>query len=147
MGAPRFSIGRDANEPVPNPGDRRRVCRYAVVLEDALLGWWQEAQFIRMPVRLVDLSVHGCLVESSRVPSLTERQKVWVQPRGLSEAEWTEGQIVIVRKRLLGKCQVRISFRAPMPYEPYKSLIYGPDHLVDLPGEHVPEHERDHFWK
>jgi len=100
-----------------------------------------------MPVRLVDLSVHGCLVESSRVPTLTARQQVWVQPRGLSEAEWTEGGIVIVRKRLLGKCQVRISFRAPMSYQPFTNLVYGPDRLVDAPAEQVPEHERDDFWK
>jgi len=88
------------------------------------LGWWQKTQFITTPVRLVDISVNGCLAESRCVPQLTARQPVWVHPCGMLQAEWTEGQVVRVRKRFLGRCQIRVIFPVPLAYDLFKRLVF-----------------------
>jgi len=87
------------------------------------------------------------MVEASCLPSRMERQSVWLRPLGVSPSDWTEGIIVSVRKPLFRKCQVRIAFLAPFPYESFKTLVYGPEHLRETAGPQLPEHEQDHFWR
>jgi hypothetical protein len=87
------------------------------------------------------------MVELRRLPRRMERQPVWLRPRGFSPGESPEGIIVSVRKPLFRRCQVRIGFLAPFPYESFKTLVFGPDHLHEIAGCELPEHEMDHFWK
>jgi hypothetical protein len=87
------------------------------------------------------------MIQSRRSPSPKEGQPVWLLPLGASTSDWTEGSIVSVRKSLFQGCQVRIRLLAPFPYESFMTLVYGPDHLVEIPRLGRPEHENDHFWK
>lgn len=128
-------------------GDRRRVCRYPVVLPDASLGWWLEHEFTSIPARLINLSLHGCLIEVDSRPTLCEHQSVWVHAHSLAVAEWNEGQVIAIKKSWTSKCRIRILFLAPMQYEPFKKLIYGREHFDDSTQPDSPEHERDHFWR
>jgi hypothetical protein len=133
--------------PASQSGDRRRICRYPVTLHDALLGWWQEPSFTNTPVRLVNLSTNGCMVEAAQRPLLKPRQSVWIHPDDASGAGWIEGRIVSITKPLIGKYRVRISFLTPVAYEPFKKLICGPDNPGEIHRAEAPEHEMDHFWK
>jgi len=135
------------NNPGARAGDRRRVCRYPVIFQDASLGWWLESEFTSTPVRLVDLSLNGCLIELTGRPGLGAQQSVWVHAHSLTVAEWTEGRIASVKRTWSGKCRVGIAFLAPLAYEPFKKLIYGREQFEDCRPQDLPEHERDHFWK
>jgi hypothetical protein len=134
-------------KPASHSGDRRRICRYPVVLEDALLGWRQEPSFANTPVRIVNLSAQGCLVEVRRCPRLEVRQSVWIRPHEGSGAGWIEGRIISIQKPLIGKSRVRISFLVPVAYEAFKKLVYGLEQFGALLRPEGPEHEKDHFWK
>ena len=73
------------------------------------MGWWQEACFRqRCAVSLVDVSTEwlSCRV-AARPSKLTTSQLVWLRPRGASQAAWTEGRIIAVRKPLFGKCKAQ----------------------------------------
>jgi len=96
---------------------------------------------------MIDISLSGCMVESSHLPRRMERQSVWVRPLGVAPSDWAEGIIVSVRKPLFGKSQVRVAFLAPFPYESFKGLVYGPENRRELADSASPEHEQDHFWK
>jgi hypothetical protein len=128
-------------------GDRRRVCRYPVIFQDASLGWRLESEFMNTTVKLVDLSLNGCLIESPRRSDLSEKQSVWVHAHSATVAEWTEGRIVSIKKTWSGKCRVGIAFLAPIAFGPFKKLVYGREHCDEPAPQDLPEHERDHFWK
>jgi hypothetical protein len=134
-------------KPDSGAGDRRRVCRYSVVCPDALLGWWQDSSFTKVPVALINLSLSGCLLTLDRLPTLPALQSVWVHLHKESLPEWTEGRIITVRKRILRQCEVRVSFLESLGYEPFKRIIYGPGYLVDHHQSSKPKHEWDQFWK
>jgi hypothetical protein len=128
-------------------GDRRSECRYRVDLPNALLGWQKDSSFTHVPVRLVSLSLTGCLVEMARIPGLESRQSVWVNPNDTTQSAWIEGHVASMRKRMLRNCEVRIKFLAPLGYEPFKTLVYGADHLRQSSQRSTTEHEWDQFWK
>jgi hypothetical protein len=128
-------------------GDRRRVCRYRPALQQALLGWWQESSFTNLPVCLADLSLNGCLLELDRLPDLPAQQAVWVHLHKETQLDWVEGRIISVRKPLLRKCKIRVLFVAPLAYESFKRVIYGPEYLRGHSPTSKPEHEWDQFWK
>ena len=52
MGIPRSFGGGSAFQRSAHAGDRRRACRYRVVFQDALLGWWQDALFVNVSAHL-----------------------------------------------------------------------------------------------
>jgi hypothetical protein len=147
MGIPRDIGGRSAFPLGSNLSDRRRACRYPVVFQDSLLGWWQDACFVNEPAHLVDLSTTGCLAELARHSKLTTGQSVWIRPHKSSPAAWKEARVIAVRKPLFGKCTVRISFLVPFEYESFKQLVYGPEHLSNAPHSEALDHEKDEFWK
>jgi len=76
-----------------------------------------------------------------------ERQSVWLRPAGLPQSDWPEGVIVSARKPFFRSWQIRIGFLAPVPYESFKTLVFGPDQLEDIADRERPEYEKDHFWK
>ena len=99
------------------------------------------------PVRLVNLSLNGCLIELHRRTVLIKQQAVWVHAHSVTVAEWTEGRIVSIKKTWAGKCLVGIAFLGTFPYDPFKKLIYGREICEDSLQQDSPEHERDNFWK
>jgi hypothetical protein len=127
--------------------DRRSSCRYRVRLPDASLGWWNGSNFIDVPVRLVNISLNGCMVELPKMLGRNATQSVWLRPRTISTPEWVEGVIIAVRKPFIKPCRVRIAFLTHFPYESFKELVYGPDHLPDPLSGEAPEHEQDHLWR
>jgi hypothetical protein len=127
--------------------DRRHSCRYRVLFPDASLGWWSESSFIDVPVRLLNISLNGCMVELPKMLGRNERQSVWLRPRSIATADWTEGVIIAVRKPFVKPCRVRIAFLTHYPYESFKELVYGLDHLRDPLCADAPEHEQDHLWR
>jgi hypothetical protein len=144
----RRSFGGDEKFLWGSPAsDRRRACRYPVVFQDTLLGWWQDACFVHVSAHLVDLSTNGCLAELARHSNLKTGQSVWVRPQSASLAAWKEARVIAVRKPLFGKCRVRILFLIPFEYEIFKKLVFGPDHLRDTHQSNGLEHETDEFWK
>jgi hypothetical protein len=147
MSGARHTIGTGLDHAVSGDADKRKVCRYRVIVEDALLGWWEEPAFVKTPARLINLSSTGCLIELPRTPRREKGQPAWICPLGLSQAQWIEGVVVSIRKPLLKNCRMGIAFRVHVTFESFKTLIYGSGHLYDEAPEHAPEHERDHFWK
>ena len=147
MGARRDHTSRGSNPSSGGAGDRRGACRHAVLNEDASLGWWQNANFTSTPCRIIDISVNGFRVASQRHPGVKEGQSVWLHPQGLSPDSWTEGIVVSIRKPFLRECQVRIKLLTPFPYDWFKMLVHGADHVRVVRRVETPEHETDQFWK
>ena len=105
--------------------------------------------FVSTPVRLVNLSTSGCLIELPRTPKPAKGQPAWICPLGLSPAQWIEGTVRLGPEALLEELPRGDRLpRARVTFESFKTLIYGSGHLCRLtPRTDGPEHERDHFWK
>jgi hypothetical protein len=125
--------------------DRRRSCRYRVVIRDVLLGWKENDIFIELPASLEDLSLSGCLATTnhSRVPKAGE--SIWFKAPASEPGEWAQGIVVSVRKPLLRRCAIRIQFLIPLTYALFRLLVQGPD--TARPDVDRPDFECDHFWK
>jgi PilZ domain len=147
MSGKRHTIGSGLDHTVNGAADKRRVCRYRVVLQDALLGWWEDAKFVNTPAQLINLSTSGCQIELPRTPKPAKGEPAWICPLGLSPAQWIEGTVVSVRKPLLKKCRMGFLFRTHVTFESFKTLIYGSGDVFDSMPDEAPDHERDHFWK
>jgi hypothetical protein len=147
MSVPRYYRVKGVGSPLSGGKDRRRACRYVVTFPDGSLGWWEDSCFVDMPCRIIDMSLVGCMVESRSLPKGMQQQSVWFRTLGVSPSAWTEGIIVAVRKPLFRKCQIRIRFRAPFPYESFRTLVFGPDRLCENANREFAEHEKDHFWR
>jgi hypothetical protein len=147
MSGAHYSDRSGISLPPSSVHERRRICRYSVVLPDALLGWWKDGHFVNTPVRLVDLSMGGCMIELPRLPSQSKGENIWLCPSALAKAEWTEGVIIALKKPLLRNCLVRIKFVAPFPYAAFKTLVYGKENLGPVAPTDTPEHERNDFWR
>jgi hypothetical protein len=117
------------------------------VLAESALGWWEDSRFVSIPCRLIDVSQAGCLVEAAPLPSRTERLSVLVRIQGASPEDWVEGVVVATKKSFFRKCQIRIGFLAPLPYESFKTLVYGPSPSSEAADSERLEHEKDHFWR
>jgi len=146
MGAHRYARA-EGDHQVPGSNDRRRIRRVPVVIPDAILGWWDESNFTTIPVRLINLSLNGCLAESSERPGRAVGQAVWLRSLSVAPTEWTQGVLVSIEKPLFKRCQIRFSFLVTFPYESFKGLAYGPNHWRDVLAGGEDEHEQDHFWK
>ncbi len=127
--------------------DRRGITRHPVVLPDALLGWWDQSNFTTISVQLVNLSIKGCMAESRQLVDRAEHQPIWIRPLGVKPGAWTEAVVVRVTKPLLRRCQVRLSFLVPFPFDSFRTLVYGPDHCRVAEQGDAPEHEGDQFWR
>jgi hypothetical protein len=131
----------------PGSGDRRRSCRYNVRIGDAVLELCALPSSIEMPARLIDLSLHGCLLELKKLPAKTERQSVRLRFPAAASQDWVEGVICSIRKPMFKSCRIRIAFRDSFPYQTFKKLVYGSDDFSGPLPEEAPAHEQDHYWK
>ena len=127
--------------------ERRAVCRYRVIAPEALIGWWNDSTFVRIPGRIVDVSTMGCWIETDHTPQCREQETIWLCPLGRSPTEWTEGSIVSLQKRFLGNYQIRVKFTLHFPYESFKSLVYGTEGPEDASDWEPPEYEKDYYWR
>lgn len=136
----------NTSSPPPGAGERRSVCRYSVVQEDAWLGWWEGQESRTTAAKIVDISLRGALLTVESFPP--KGVPVWFCPPGVSSPdEWIEVNLVSTRKRLFGPREVRVAFRKVFPYEIFKSVVYGPDALkvTDQPAW-VPLEAAERDW-
>ncbi len=143
----RYALRSIAGRHLAEPRDRRLSCRYPVLCPDAALGWWSESAFLDVPARLVDLSLKGCMLVLTQNFARVEGQPVWLCPLELPTAVWTEGVVLSVRKPLVQLWQIRIAFLAEFPYDLFKELVFGREHLRDVSRGPAPDHEQDHYWR
>ncbi|GAC1467876.1 MAG: hypothetical protein NVSMB9_09960 [Isosphaeraceae bacterium] len=126
--------------------ERRHVCRYSVVQDEAWLGWWEGQVFQSTPARIIDISLRGAMLTVETFPP--KNLPLWFCPPGVSDQdEWIEAQLVQMKKKIFGPREVRLSFRKIFPYEIFKAVVYGPDvyRPSDLPT-YVPEESEERDW-
>jgi hypothetical protein len=136
------------DDAVPPPGtqERRSVCRYSVVQDNAWLGWWEGQAYQSTASKILDISLRGALLSVERFPP--KDQAVWFRPPGVSaEDEWIEVKLVGTKKRLFGSREARIAFRKVFPYEVFKAVVYGPDAFRSVqPPAWIPEEADERDW-
>jgi PilZ domain len=143
----RGPTGASGDSGVAGSGDRRRSCRYHVHSGDAILEWHVGSSSLELPARLIDLSLHGCMLELKKLPAKTDRQSVRVRFPAAASQEWVEGVVRSIRKPMFKCCRIRIAFPDSFPYQTFKKLVYGREDFCGSLPEDVPAHEQDHYWK
>ena len=133
--------------PLSSGSDRRRACRYSVVLPECCLAWKKDSCLVENACQVVDISMAGCLVESRALPTRMDKQPVWLRIPDLSPGDWTEGIIVAAWKPWFRNWRIRIKFVSPLPYDTFGRLVFGGDYLHQVVDRELPEHDRDHFWR
>ena len=147
-----MSVQRRTNrqfDPTPPPGttERRTVCRYAVILSDSWLGWWEGPNFQNTPAKIIDISLRGAFLTVDAFPPKGQ-QSLWFCPPGVTaQEEWIEVKLVSFKKRLFGPREVRIAFRKVFPYDLFKTVVYGSEssHYTP-PPTWVPEESDERDW-
>ena len=141
----RTNRSADANPP-PGTQERRSVCRYSVVQENAWLGWWEGQAYQSTVAKIVDISLRGALLTVDSFPP--KDQPIWFCPPGLSSNdEWIEVKMIGTKKKLFGPREVRIAFRKVFPYEVFKAVVYGPDSFQEVvPPTWLPEDADERDW-
>ena len=132
--------------PPPGTQERRSVCRYSVVQDNAWLGWWIGDVFHNTPAKIVDISLRGTLLSVETFPP--KDQPLFFCPPGTKEIEeWIEVKLIDMKKKLFGPREVRLAFRKVFPYEVFKAVVYGPDAFqqVEQPVW-LPEESEDRDW-
>ena len=115
---------------------------------DAILSWCVGSSSFEQPARLVDLSLHGCLLELKRLPAKIGRQSsVRVRFPAAASQEWLDGVVCSIRKPIFKRCQIRIAFHDSFPYQTFKKLVYGREDFFGSSPEDAPAHEQDHYWR
>ena len=107
------------------PDDRRASSRFAVVHEQAWIGWWDDAVWHELPARLLNLSAGGLMLVSLGAPSTSE--KAWICLDGAHRTEWIEGVVLAQRFLPSGERELRLRFSEVCPYAFFDLAIYG-DH-------------------
>lgn len=109
--------------PPPGQPERRAGHRYPVVEDHAWLGWWDGPSFVTTPSRVLDLGLRGALLAVD-APPLRDRS-LWFCPPSSPNPEWLEAALVQSSENVLGQREVRITFRRLLPYDTFKTLVYG----------------------
>ena len=64
----------------PSSQDRRGVCRYSVVQDNAWLGWWEGQAYQTTTAKIIDISLRGASLTVETFPP--SEQPVWFCPPG-----------------------------------------------------------------
>jgi hypothetical protein len=130
----------------PGSQDRRSVCRYSVIQENAWLGWWEGEAYQSTAARIIDISLRGALLTVETFPP--KDRPLWFCPPGITEEdEWIEVKMVGTKKKLFGPREVRVAFRKVFPYEIFKAVVYGADNFQGAPTPNwLPEDAADRDW-
>src|SRR5262245_37036427 len=115
--------------PAERYDERRRACRHAPIQRQVWLGWLEGSMFRVTPARLMDISMKGARLLADKSPAVGQR--IWFCPPGEPPPERVEAALVRVRKQLFRPREVRIIFLAPLPYETFKDIVFGPGALGD----------------
>lgn len=126
-------------------GDRRKTCRYPVVIRYGLLGWRVGETFVETKVRIENISLFGCLVTSDRALQRKPGEQIWFKVPEAASSDWVEGILIASRKPLFQQCSTRVKFLESFPYAVFKQLVNGPEEEEKELDR--PEHELDMFWK
>ena len=128
--------------PPPGMTERRSVCRYSVVQDNAWVGWWEGEEFRSTAAKIIDISLRGALLTVECFPP-KDKAIFFCPPGAAANEEWLEVKIVGAKKRLFGPREIRVAFRKVFPYEVFKAVVYGPDSStsVDTPTWVQPETE------
>lgn len=117
--------------PPSGTGERRSVCRYSVVQENAWIGWWEGQTYQTAAAKIIDISLRGALLHVDTLPP--KDLPIWFCPPGITaNDEWIEVKTINLRKRLFGAREIRVAFRKVFPYEIFKAVVYGMDSLQDF---------------
>jgi hypothetical protein len=141
------SMGTSGDSRGRGSSDRRRSCRYRVLIDDAILEWPAGPSALELPARLIDLSLHGCMLELKKLPAKSEQQAVRIRFPAAVDQEWVGGIVCSIRKPMFKCCRIRIAFHDSFPYQTFKKLVYGRDDFSKSSSAEAPAHERDHYWK
>jgi hypothetical protein len=125
--------------------DRRRSYRYPSVVPGGVLCWESGGVPVEEPVRVVNVSLDGCLLECRRGPGNIPGLQLLLKCPGISFPDGIEGVLVGARHTIFRSRPVRMRFLNPLPFVSFKILVYGPDQEVPTPN--VQEHEWDIYWR
>jgi hypothetical protein len=146
MGTDRKSNPVNASSPPAGTQERRTVCRYSVVQDNAWIGWWEGQAFKNTAAKIIDISLRGAMLTVDTFPP--KDRALWFCPPGVSaNEEWIEVKLVDARKRIFGPRQLRVAFCKVFPYEIFKAVVYGPDAFKSVePPAWVPIEADERDW-
>jgi hypothetical protein len=126
--------------------ERRSVCRYSVVQDNAWIGWWEGQTYQTTAAKIIDISLRGALLHVDTLPP--RDQAIWFCPPGITtNEEWIEVKTINLRKKLFGAREIRVAFRKVFPYELFKAVVYGPDAMRTVqPTTWLPDDAPDRDW-
>lgn len=128
--------------------DRRNMCRYPATTHASVIGWRDGESMAELPAYLENLSSEGCKVRSNRPPVPKPGEPIWFKAPSIDPFHWIAGTLVSTGGSLLGKRIIRIRFLAPLPYDTFKFLVYGPDCDREPPRRSsIPSYESDNLWR
>ncbi len=106
--------------------ERRSATRYAANNPPAFLGWYEGDRYRSTPVKVIDLSMAGILVEVEVFPP--RKGEVCLSLVGQKPSQWVEVSVVR-RSRLWQNLQLRrrlrLKFLGSCPYDFFKVAIDG----------------------
>jgi hypothetical protein len=105
--------------------DRRKSPRYVVAPADAeaLVGWWDGADFRTEVVRAQDISSGGVRLSVTRpvVPS----QEIWLTFVAAPTPDWLPGRVVATVQNEEQHTSIRVAFSSECPYEVIRTVAWG----------------------
>ena len=135
-------------KPGSGAGDRRRVCRYRVVLEHAFLGWWHESRLrytcqAAWPISRCTGAVSSWL-DSPICPRGNRSGSISTKDHRSSGSRERSSRSAS-RSYVNAKSGFRSLRHSAMTTS--RNVVYGPEYLRDDLQPPKPEHEWDQFWK
>jgi len=106
--------------------ERRSASRYVANGPSAFLGWYEGDAYRSTPVRVIDISMAGILVEVELFPPRSG--EVWLSLVGQKPSQWIEVSVVKRSRewlRLSLRRRLRLKFLESCPYDFFKVAIDG----------------------
>ncbi len=124
----------------PHSGNKRGSQRYQVVENQAELFWVEDGVRVDSFARIINISMHGVLLWSERLPKATGPISIrLVEPVA---SEWIQAVVArTARKHLLG-----LKLDETFPYDVFRSALPGFD-LQTKSGPEDLDHVEGHFWR
>src|SRR4051812_37135064 len=104
------------------PEDRRREPRYAPVVDQARLGWWEGEQFRIAVARLRNISSGGAALT---VACDAPMAPVWMSVVTPGQKEWVLAKVAGIFKSDEGAHCVRLAFVEPCPRNVIEAAVSG----------------------
>jgi hypothetical protein len=127
--------------------ERRSATRYVASNPPAFLGWYEGDRYCSTPVKVIDLSMGGILVEVEVFPP--SKGEVWLSLVGQKPSQWVEVSIVQRSREwqhLKLRRRLRLKFLASCPYEFFEVAIEG-FNLSAQATKSAAECDHDQVWR